>query len=168
MLVWKSQWLSGKSSASQDGRLPVRVRRGHWSVEEGVGGAGEESGDVPGTGGTGGRWRSSRICQDREENKKRLCFKSKYLLLNNTFFSSLYFSYLTFFHLLLLFLFLRDSLLCPETPVLLRRTVLQRPGRDSNRSLPHGRLWPYHWATGTFTLTLLFFALLSFLIPSGV
>ncbi len=36
--------------------------------------------------GTGGRWRSSRICQDREENKKRLCFKSKYLLLNNTFF----------------------------------------------------------------------------------
>ncbi len=94
MLVWKSQWLSGKSSASQDGRLPVRVRRGHWSVEEGVGGAGEESGDAPGTGGTGGRWRSSRICQDREENKKRLCFKSKYLLLNNTFFSSLYFSYL--------------------------------------------------------------------------
>ncbi len=55
-------------------------------MEEGVGGAGEESGDVPGTGGTGGRWRSSRICQDREENKKRLCFKSKYLLLNNTFF----------------------------------------------------------------------------------
>ncbi len=63
-------------------------------MEEGVGGAGEESGDGPGTGGTGGRWRSSRICQDREENKKRLCFKSKYLLLNNTFFSSLYFSYL--------------------------------------------------------------------------
>ncbi len=63
-------------------------------MEEGVGGAGAESGDVPGTGGTGGRWRSSRICQDREENKKRLCFKSKYLLLNNTFFSSLYFSYL--------------------------------------------------------------------------
>ncbi len=91
MLVWKSQWLSGKSSASQDGRLPVRVRRGHWSVEEGVGGTGEESGDAPGT---GGRWRSSRICQDREENKNRLCFKSKYLLLNNTFFSSLYFSYL--------------------------------------------------------------------------
>ncbi len=59
-------------------------------MEEGVGGAGEESGDVPGT---GGRWRSSRICQDREENKKRLCFKSKYLLLNNTFFSSFY-SYL--------------------------------------------------------------------------
>ncbi len=166
-----SQWLSGKSSASQDGRLPVRVRRGHWSVEEGVrgvrgvGGAGEESGDAPGTGGTGGRWRSSRICQDREENKKRLCFKSKYLLLNNTFFSLLSTS-LTFFHLLLLFL--RDSLLCPETPVLLRRTVLQRPGRDSNRSLSHGRLCPYHWATGTFTLTLLFFALLSFLIPSGV
>ncbi len=25
-------------------------------VEEGVGGTGEESGDAPGTGGTGGRW----------------------------------------------------------------------------------------------------------------
>ncbi len=36
--------------------------------------------------GTRGRWWSSRICQDREENKKRLCFKSQYLLLNNTFF----------------------------------------------------------------------------------
>ncbi len=59
-----------------------------------TGGTGEELGDAPRTGGTGGRWRSSRICQDREENKKRLCFKSKYLLLNNTFFSSLYFSYL--------------------------------------------------------------------------
>ncbi len=97
MLVWKSQWLSGKSSASQDGRMPVRDRPGHWSVEEGVGGTGEESGDAPrtgGTGGTGGRWRSSTICQDREENKQGLCFKSKYLLLNNTFFSSLYFSYL--------------------------------------------------------------------------
>ncbi len=54
----------------------------------------EELGDAQGTGGTGGRWWSSRICQDREENKKRLCIKSKYLLLNNTFFSSLYFSYL--------------------------------------------------------------------------
>ncbi len=88
MLVWKSQWLSGKSSASQDGRLPVRDWRGHWSVEEGVGGTGEESGDAPETGGTGetgGRWRSSRICQDREENKQRLCFKSKYLLLNTFF-----------------------------------------------------------------------------------
>ncbi len=97
MLVWKSQWLSGKSSASQDGRMPVRVRRGHWSVEEGVGGTGEESGDAPRTGGTGGRWRSSRICQDREENKQRLCFKSKYLLLNNTFFSLLCTPPLTFF-----------------------------------------------------------------------
>ncbi len=86
MVVWKSQWLSGKSSASQDERLPVRVRPGHWSVEEGVGGTGEESGTGRRTGGTGGRWRSSRICQDREENKQRLCFKSKYLLLNNTFF----------------------------------------------------------------------------------
>ncbi len=89
MLVWKSQWLSGKSSASQDERLPVRVRPGHWSVEEGVGGTGEGSGDAPrtgGIGGTGGRWRSSTICQDREENKQGLCFKSKYLLLNNTFF----------------------------------------------------------------------------------
>ncbi len=57
--------------------------------------------------GTGGRWRSSRICQDREENQKRLCFKSKYLLLNNTFFN--------FFALLLpSSFFLQDSLLCLE------------------------------------------------------
>ncbi len=85
MVVWKSQWLSGKSSASQDGRLPVRVRRGHWSVEEGVGGTGEESE----TERSGWRWRwrwRIWICQDWEENKQRLCFKSKYLLLNNTFF----------------------------------------------------------------------------------
>ncbi len=168
MLVWKSQWLSGKSSASQDGRLPVRVRPGHWSAEEGVGGTGEESGDVPrtgGTGGTGGRWRSSRICQDREENKQRLCFKSKYFLLNNTFF--------LFFVLLLPSLAFFFSSSGTRSSVrrllsLLRRSVLQRPGRDSNRSLPHGRPWPYHWATGTFTLTMLFFAVLSFLIPSGV
>ncbi len=53
----------------------------------------EEPGDAPRTGGTGGRWRSNRICQDREENKQRLCFKSKYLLLT-LFFSSLHFSYL--------------------------------------------------------------------------
>ncbi len=171
MLVWKSQWLSGKSTASQDGRLPVRDRPGHWSVEEGVGGTGEESGDAPETGGTGGtggtrgRWRSSRICQDREENKQGLCFKSKYLLLNNTiflFFVLLLPSFTFFFSFSGTRSSVRRLLSC------FGHTVLQRPGRDSNRSLSHGRLWPYHWATGTFTLTLLFFALLSFLIPSGV
>ncbi len=140
----KSQWLSGKSSASQDGRMPVRVRPGHWSTEQSEEperirreDGGQEDPEEDGGGESESAKTEKKTSRGYASNLKFYCI--------NTFFPLLWSSFTFFFLLLLLW----DSLLCPETPLLLRRSVLQRPGRDSNRSLPHGRLWPYHWATGT-------------------
>ncbi len=157
MLVWKSQWLSGKVTAfrvedcgsspglgaearsgearreSPDGRSESRRRRRR-------------------------RWKKVKELQRRE---KKCVYTVKLWIWNIT--SACFLLCLGRFCSTTIFL--RSSAHLPNPLRFLRlpppRFSVQA-GLEPATSRP-GRLSSYHWATGTFTLTLLFFAVLSFL-----